>query len=201
MEQKKVEISLAEVKENVELNQALKQHITEKDLDKRQVEKFKVIYPFTPNNVLKTKFNISEDAVKRLAYEHKLLKDPSFTRYQTETGRGVLTEDKKRMPKHLINSVTKEMSEEERLELMNEYENGVDAYGMLQELAIIQRLRIERGVKIESDHHTMLHTVNGAVDGAHAILKTLHEMENGTKVTHELGDTFKDLVMNSKNEY
>jgi hypothetical protein len=195
---KKSKVSLAEVKESVQKEQAYKKKRTEKDLSIKERELFEKLYPMTSNESLAKQFLISVDDVERLAHETQVYKDPSYTRHQMSISKGgKLNADGMQTPGYLITAITKKMTEEERREIINIYEEGINPTEMLQELAIAQSVRIQRGVTIEDNSGALYRVVNDAIDSLHAILRSMHELEHGEKHIHELGNTWEQMILRS----
>jgi hypothetical protein len=196
---KKDESSLVDVK-NITKKGSYKKKRNENDLDTKEVEQFKRIYPMVSNDILAKQFLISVSDVERLAYTHDLYKDPAFTRAQMSGSKGQhkTGDGSSASPGYLITAITKKMTEEERREIMVIYEEGVDPQEMMSELALAQAVRVQRGMALEAGKNEIWRAVNEAVDGLHNILKTLHEMENGQTTVHELGSTFESMIMRSK---
>ena len=198
---KKTKLSLVDVKEAIQKKEVYqKKSRTEKDLSTKEVEQLTKAYPMVSNEVLAKQYLISVSDVERLAYEHDLYKDPAFTRAQMSGSKGQHRgkDGSPASPGYLITAITKKMTEEERRDIMNTYEEGVKPQEMLTELAIAQAVRVQRGMSLETDADQIWRAVNEAVDGLHSILKTLHEMEHGQKTVHELGDSFDAMIMRSK---
>jgi hypothetical protein len=198
---KKSNISIVEIKENLQKEQLIKGKRSEKDLNIKEVELFELLFPMTPNKALSEKFLISTEDVERLAHKLKLQKDPAFTRYQMSGTKGgkALSDGSPRTPGYLLNALQRKVTEEEKRELMTTYEEGLDPEQMLEELALTQMVRIQRGVSLEYENESIWRSVNEAIDGLHNILKTIHELKHGQKMVHELGNTFEEMVLRSKN--
>jgi len=109
-----VKISRSEVKEKVQLNEAIKEgKRTEKDMSQKERELFKLNYPYVSNDILAKQFLISTEDVERLAHELKVYKNPDYTRAIM----GKASEGD--TPGRLIESITKKLTEEERREIIS----------------------------------------------------------------------------------
>lgn len=202
--QKRTKVSLVDVKESLQKERAFRGKRTEKDLDAKEVEQFKSLYPMNSNETLAKQFMISTEDVERLAHELKIAKDDTFTRFQMvqSGGKGGKTLDgSPTTPGYLITAITKKMTEEERREIMNVYEEGIDPPTMLEELALAQAVRIQRGVQLEAEGESIWRSVNEAIDSLHNILKTMHEIKHGQKHVHELGNTFEEMILRSQGRF
>jgi hypothetical protein len=197
---KKEKILLAESKENTQ--RGIKVKRTENQLNEKEIELFKIVYPITPNRELAKQFMLKEDAVERLAHNLKIYKDPAFLKVQQarkigDTGR-ITETGEKATPPYLIREIAKQMTDEEEREFLNSYYEGVEAEEMLEELAMVQAVRVKRGIIYENKQKSLFRVVNEAVDSLHSILKTLYEMKHGKKVKHEL--TFEKIILDSQDE-
>ncbi|SRR5690606_1513836 len=193
-------IDLALVKENTQRD--IKKKRTENELDEKEIELFKIVYPVTSNKDLEKQFLLKPDAVERLAHDLKIYKDPAFLKVeQAKQGSLVsktLESGEKSAPPYLIKSIAKQLTDEEEREFLTTYKEGVDAEKMLEDLALVQAVRVKRGITYEAENNALFRVVNDAVDSLHQILKTLYEFKNGKKVTHEL--KFEELVLQSQDE-
>jgi len=197
---KKTKISLVEVKERMIEEQSHRKKRTEKDMGEKEIEQFRTLYPMNSNETLAKKFMISTEDVETLAHKLKVYKDQAYTRFQmtgTEGGRGT-SDGAPATPGYLITAITKRMTEEERREIMAVYEEGIDPPAMLEELALAQAVRIQRGVTLEEANDSIWRSVNEAIDSMHNILKTMHELQHGQKMVHELGNSFEEMVLRSQ---
>jgi hypothetical protein len=196
----KTDLSLPEVKERLQKKDAFKKKRSDKDLTEKERKMFESLYPMTPDEELAKKFLISKDDVKRLAYNLGVYKDSAFTRHQMVVAKNdtmvVGKDGAPSTPGYLLSAMTKKWTEEERRELMIYYEEGMKPREMLQELAMAQMIRIQRGTSYEDDKGALFRVVNDAIDSLHAILKTLNEMENGINVNHEI--SFDKMVLRSQ---
>lgn len=197
---KKSKVSLVEVKESIQKEQAIRKKRTVADLSDKEIEQFKTLYPMSTNEVVAKQFIISTEDVERLAHELEIYKDEAFTRFQMSKSAGAkLTADgSPATPGYLITAITKKMTEEERREIMNVYNEGIDPPAMLEELALAQAVRVQRGVQLEQANDSIWRSVNEAIDSLHNILKTMHELQHGQKMVHELGNTFEEMVLRSQ---
>ncbi|MDP3012957.1 MAG: hypothetical protein Q8M92_01855 [Candidatus Subteraquimicrobiales bacterium] len=199
--QKKTKVSLVHVKESLQKEQAFQGKRTENDLDQKEIEHFKSLFPMNSNEMLAKQFLISTEDVERLAHKLNVYKDDAYTRFliAKSGGKGGKTLDGSPVtPGYLITAITKKMTEEERREIMNVYEEGIDPPTMLEELALAQAVRIQRGVQLESEKDAIWRSVNEAIDSLHNILKTMYELKHGQKHVHELGNTFEQMILRSQ---
>lgn len=197
---KKTKISLVEVKERMIEEQSHRKKRTEKDMGEKEIEQFKALYPMNSNETLAKKFLISTEDVERLAHSLKVYKDQAYTRFQMagKGGSSFAQDGSPATPGYLITAITKKMTEEERREIINVYEEGIDPPAMLEELALAQAVRVQRGVQLEENNESIWRSVNEAIDSLHNILKTMHELKHGQKHIHELGDSFDAIVLRSQ---
>jgi hypothetical protein len=199
----KTDLSLAQVKENVQKKEAIKHKRTEKDMDEKERKLFGKMYPMVPNELLATQFTISIEDVERLAHEMGKIKDASFTRNQMVTAKQGDWEHPTKAPgtapAYLVQEVLRTLNEEERREALTRYEEGIEPIQALKDLAFIQQMRIARGWNLEVSRDEMWRVVNDAVDSYHAVLKSIFEMENGSTINQRV--SFDDLLrerMNAK---
>jgi hypothetical protein len=186
-----VKVSRSEVKEKVQLNEAIKEgKRTEKDMSQKERELFKLNYPYVSNDILAKQFLISTEDVERLAHELKVYKNPDYTR--TVMGKSHEGDT----PGHLIEAITKKLTEEERREIISLKNEGIDEIAMMEELILVQRVRIQRGAQIEAAKGGLYRVVNDAVDSAGILLFKLREMRHGTKHQHNV--TLDQMILDSQ---
>lgn len=171
------------------------------------------IYPFTPNADIARKFGIKPGVIDDVRYWAKengmeMVKSETFARTVIPVSQGgKLTKKAKQglTPGGLLSNFMNTVSEEERRQIMNMYEEGLEPIPLLEQLIAIQSHRAIRGTTLERNSEITLHkTVNEAFADLHNMIKTLHEMNEGQRITHDLGDSFMQLVMQSnrqKDEY
>ena len=197
----KTNLTLSEVKENIQKKEAIGKKRTDKDLDEKERKLFAKIYPMTVNTSLAKQFAISTEDVERLAHEMGAIKDPSFTRGQKISVRqGDWKHPSAQMgtaPGYLIQEIFKTLSEEERREALTRYEEDVDPIKALKDLAFVQSMRISRGYSLEFSRDEMWRVMNDAIDSYHAILKTIYELENGQTINQNI--TVDDIIMERLN--
>lgn len=68
----------------------------------------------------------------------------------------------------------------------------------MEELILIQRIRIQRGVQIEAEKGGLYRVVNDAVDSAGILLFKLREMRHGTK--HQYNVTLDQMILDSQDK-
>ena len=184
-------ISLAEVKEKVQYNEAVKEgQRTDKSLSEKERELFKLNYPFVANDILAKQFLISTDDVERLAHEIKVYKNPDYTRTAMGKSKEGAT------PSHLMDAITKKLTEEERRELTILKNEGIDTVEAMEELVLIQRIRIQRGAQLEMEKGGLYRVVNDAIDTSGQLLIRLHEMRHGQKHQHNI--TLDQMILDSQ---
>lgn len=193
-EETKKKVSLSFVKEEIQKESALKKKRTENDLTEKEVELFKQMYKIHNNKDLAEQFLISEDDVARLGHKLRLYKDPAFTEYKMSKGQEkkylttTATESMNSTPGYLINVLSAKMTEEEKREILNLYEEGLDPVEILDQLIVAQLSRVSRGLTIEDREDTLFRVVNETVDTLHNMLKTAHELKHGKKLTFSLDE-------------
>lgn len=186
-----VKISRSVVKEKIQLNETIKNgKRTEKDMSEKERELFKLNYPFVSNEILAKQFLISTEDVERLAHEMKVYKNPDYTRKVMGKSQEGDT------PGHLIEAITRKLTEEERREITNLKNEGIDTIEALEELILVQRVRIQRGAQLEIDKKGLYRVVNDAIDSAVFALVKLHEMRHGTKHQHNV--TLDQMILESQ---
>lgn len=189
---KKDKVDMAFVNEEIQKENAIARKRTENDLTNKEVQLFKKMYSMNSNKDLAKQFLIEEEAVVKLAGKLKLYKDGAFTEYRKgkTIERRALTdkEGMKKAPGYLINSATKQMTDEEKREILNLYEDGLDPVEILDELIVAQMSRVSRGLEIEVTEDTLFTRLNDAVDTMHSMLKTAHELKHGKKLTFSLDE-------------
>lgn len=201
---KKSKLSLVEVKEKVQREQALTKKRTDKDLSPKERDQFRILYPITQNELIAQKFLISTSDVERLSHELQVFKDPAYTRSaMQEAQKGniegrVGKDGNKFAPGYLVTQMQKRVTEEESREIMSMLEEGVDPKQMLEDLAVACQFRINKGMLIEENADGIFVAVNQAIDSYHNILKTLFEMENGQKVMVGADDSLRDLILKNQ---
>jgi hypothetical protein len=94
----------------------------------------------------------------------------------------------KNTPGYLISTLTQKMTEEERREILNLHDEGLDPVEILDQLIITQMARVARGINIEDREDTLFRVVNETMDTMHSMLKTAHEMKHGKKLTFSLDE-------------
>ncbi len=163
------------------------------------------LYPFTPNSELCRKFGIDEKGLAKLRADLKLegvelYKDAAFEKSVIQIKTGTSPDAVKNGSKsHLLANFLNSVSETERRELINFYEERPDAIDLMRQLISIQTSRVGRGGKFE---RTSVAGLSKATEEAIANLATmitkLEEMEHGQKMIHGIDDSFAGLVMASQ---
>jgi hypothetical protein len=184
MELNKTKLSTVQVKEQFQKNEAISGVRTDKSLNAKERLIFKDMYPMHSNKEVAVKFKISTEDVERLAHEMKVYKDPTYTRSITmETKEGSEWKHPSLQPgsapSYLIDAITAKLTEEERREAMILYKEGINPIDMMHELAVVQRIRIRKGIKYEDDNEGLFKVMNDAIDSYHGILVDIDRMENG----------------------
>ena len=133
---------------------------------------------------------IGTEDVERLAHEMKVYKNPDYTRTAMSNAREGSS------PSHLMDAITKKLTEEERRELTILKNEGVDTVEMMEELVLVQRVRIQRGAQLEMEKGGLYRVVNDAVDTAGTLLRMLHEMRHGQKHQHNI--TLDQMILDSQ---
>jgi hypothetical protein len=183
------------------------------DLTEKEKRYIIRIFPYTPNIDICKKFGIDQEVlneVKRWGKDNDLQveKSETFARTIVPVAQGgKLTKKGKqnRTPGALVSSYMDLVTEEERRQIINMFEEGMEPIPLLEQLIAIQSQRAMRGARheIKSDY-SLQKTANECFADLHSMIKTLHEMQEGQRITHEVGDSFKQLVMSSyreRNEY
>ena len=202
--QKKTDLTLLQVKENLQKKDALKNGKRRaKDIKKKPEEliKFKRLYPMTPNGELAKIFITDTEEVERLAHELQIYKDRAYTRQLSADSPNIKgknpADGSKSTPGYLITELSKIVTEEEKQELLNMYEDGCEPEELLEELAYASQIRVVRGVNMEIKGGTLFRVVNEAIDGYHNILKTLYDMKNSNEHVIEIKG-LNDLIAENK---
>lgn len=176
------------------------------DKEKRYIVR---LYPFTPNVEINKKFGIKPtvlDEVKYWAKENnmEMTKSETFARTVVPVGQGGKLSKKAKQnatPGGLLSNYMDTVSEEERRQIMNMFEEGLEPIPLMEQLISIQSNRAIRGSVLERKSDITMHkTVNEAFADLHNMIKTLHEMNEGQRITHDLGDSFMQLVLRSNQQ-
>jgi hypothetical protein len=179
------------------------------DLSEKEKKYIVRIYPFTPNGDIIKKFGIKPgvlDDVRYWAKENQLemIKSETFARTVVPVQQGGKLSKKakeKLTPGGLLSNYMDTVSEEERRQIMNLFEEGIEPIPLLEQLIAIQSNRAIRGSSLERASSTTLHkTVNEAFADLHNMIKSLHDMNEGQRITHDIGDSFMQLVLKSNQQ-
>jgi hypothetical protein len=173
------------------------------DISEKEKKLFIRIYPFTPDNDLCKKFGLDYAEVRRLvkviATEGThLKKDESYSRsiVKADPKKPVLATTE--TPAHLLSAFMNSVNEEERRELVNMYEEGMDPIELMKQVIVVQSSRAIRGTKLEKGSTTLQKQVNDAFSDLATMIGKLHEMEEGQKVIHGFDDSFVGLILASQ---
>ena len=173
----------------------------------KEVELYCRIYPFTPNEILERKFNISKGQrlfLNELVAEAGIIleKDPAYLNTRIKVN-DYLDENKsttkEKHPGYIITELMRSVSEEERVQLQLMYEEGIDPINLMKEIITMQAARVMRGFEAEQQGSGIpLKTMNEASIDLHTMIKTLHEFEEGKKLILGVDDSFAALVQQSQ---
>jgi hypothetical protein len=202
-EEENFPIDIDEDIQRKQMSDGLRNYEDLKEKEKRYIIR---IFPFTPNRDICRKFGIDQpvlDEVKIWGRENNLpvQKNETFSRTVIPVAQGgKLTKKTKEKytPGGLMSSYMNHITEEERRQIMNLWEEGIEPIPMMKEVIAIQSQRASRGAgMLERRSDTLHKTVNECFADLSTMIVRLNEMQEGHKITHEVGDSFKQLVMNS----
>jgi hypothetical protein len=186
-----------------EMNEGLRDYENLSEKEKKYIVR---IYPFTPNADIAKKFGIKPGVLNDVKYWAKennleMKKSETFARTVVPVHQGGKLSKKTKeglTPGGMLSNYLDTVSEEERRQIINMFEEGIEPIPLLEQVIAIQSHRAIRGSTLERNSDITLHkTVNDAFDGLHSMIKTLHEMNEGQRITHDIGDSFMQLVLQS----
>jgi hypothetical protein len=174
-----------------------------KDMTDKEVKLFKRIYAFTPDAELKTKFGLNDTEFVKLRSSLKemgveLNKDEAYSRSVAVINPDLKPAKKGETPAYLLARFMNTVSEEERRELMNMYEEGCNPIELMKQLIVIQSSRIIRGSQLEQSSTQLHKTMNEAAADMSTMIMRLEEMENGQKLKLGFDDSFVGLILASQ---
>lgn len=177
------------------------------DMTDKELKLFRRIFDFTSQSDMQKKFGITStvyhEAIAKLRDEgHVLEKDEAYCRSIITADPAKSPGKNHETPSGLISYFANTLSEEERREIMQLYEEGVNPVEMMEHLILIQSTRVVRGTELEQNSPHLHKTSNEAAADLANMLDKLHNMKEGQKTILGLDDSFVGIMqrLNKQNK-
>ncbi|NMC58063.1 MAG: hypothetical protein GYA51_01510 [Candidatus Methanofastidiosa archaeon] len=173
---------------------------TLEDLTEKEIKYFQRLYPFTDNTTLCKKFGISNAVFLQLLEKFKkegveLLKNESYSHAIVNVDPEKPAKNGK-SPGYFLGSFLNTVNEEERREILQMVEEGIDPPTFMEYLIAFQSKRLVQGWQYErSGNGALSKTTNEAVHDMLLMTSKLDEMRKDNKVIHGIDDSFVGLLL------
>lgn len=170
------------------------------DLSEKEKSYFQRLYPFTPRGALCKKFGIDDKIHDQLIHKFReeginLRKNESYSRTAANPDPQNEVAVNNEPVGFFLSSFMNTLSEEERREMVQMAEEGIEPVTMMEHLIAVQSKRILRGWQMEKDGPNLHRTTNEAVHDITIMISKLHEMKEGVKKVHGFDDSFVGLLL------